>query len=241
MKIIFEKNEFYSNGAFFYQALNDNKIDGMFLNVIRTKDEILIVVNQSVYANYDIKNLTYEELKELDEKVNLSIITLEESLNIIKNTKKKIILNIIPQYLFDFTEQNYEQIINYAILYINQFYTLIKKYPNLNIYISSRVEKTIYLILKIIKDYKIGIIVSDQNLTFVDVDFYVIGIDIYNKQIITELLGLNREVMLRVLSRNDIDEAKSIFKNKNNLEVKNIFDKVEFITYYPNVLYQELS
>lgn len=229
MKIILQKSERVTNEEFFTIVKTNTIIDGIFLNVFVTKDNKMVIVNPSTEKEIFIPSFTLSELG------YLNLLTLDDYLSRLSPTNKKIILNLIPAYLFDINDINIEAITENAKIYINIIKSIIDKYQSLNIYLCSRIQRTVYLIQEIIKDRNIGILLEGTNLTYIDVDFYIINTELLNFYIINQQLSLKKEVMILAPDEKDFELLKNFFNKslKTPYDI-NTYSELQFITNYPN-------
>ena len=80
-------------------------------------------------------------------------------------------------------------------IYIDKIKEIIDRYPNLTIHLHS-INRSIIMILKQkIKNHRIGFVISNRDLNFVDVDYYVMIMNAFNDTIIDLLLNENKEVI----------------------------------------------
>lgn len=236
MKIIFQKNKLYTNEDFFYEVQTNNKIEGIFLNVIATKDFNMVVINPELENELFIPNYTLSELE------YLNLLTLQNTLSKLANTNKKIVINLLPINLYDETEQNLEIIKENAKKNIRIIKSIIDQYPKLNIYICSRIQRTIYLIQEIITNKKIGIILTQSNLNYIDVDFYIMDTNFLNYAIINQQISLKKEVMIKATDESEFPILKNFFNDslKTPYDIKSYL-QLQFITNVPNIFYDTFS
>lgn len=235
MEIIYRKDENVSMADFLEEVLTNDIITGVFLSGTITKDNIPVVLNPSFYEETTGITYTFDELKSI-EKYNVFL--LEEILNRLSNTNKKIVLSVLPVYLSDITENDLEEKIINATEYIRVFRDVLDLFPTENIYICTPVQRTLYILNEVIKDRKLGLIVTLFNLTYVDIDFYVIDISMVNMGIISQELSRRKELMIATITRRDIQTARQIFNNKEHFP---ILRELQFITDYPNELYNAFN
>ena len=89
MKIIAQKSDTMNSEDFFHKALSTNYIDGINLNVALTKDNQIVVFNNTSVSDAIVNTIDNSTLSELN---NYDIITLENNINKLKqeNTNKDI-------------------------------------------------------------------------------------------------------------------------------------------------------
>ncbi len=235
MEIIYQKDENTSMADFFEEALTNDIIKGVFLSTTITKDDIVVIVDPTFYEEKVGINYTLEELEKMSK---YNVLPLTEALKLMSNTGKKVVLNILPIYLLDVTEENLEEKTTNAARYITILRDYLLQFPTLNVYICTPVQRTLYLLNEIINDRKLGLIVTLFNLTYVDIDFYVIDISMVNMGIITQELSRRKEIMIATITRKDIQIAKELFGGKQN---GIIVQQLQFITNYPDDLYKALT
>jgi hypothetical protein len=235
VEIIYLKDEKTSMHDFLEEALTNDIITGVFLSGTITKDNIPVVLNPTFYEDTVGVNYTFAEIQQMEQ---YDVISLEEILNILASYNKKIVLNVLPIYLFDVTQENLEEIIINAREYMTIFKSVLDLFPNENIYICTPVQRSLFLLQEIIKNRKVGLVVTMFNLTYVDIDFYVFDIKMVNMNIIIQELNRMKELMIATITRSDIQMADQLFSTPENAL---ILDQLQFITDYPNELHKALT
>lgn len=171
-------------------ALNTSYIDGVFITIQMTKDNVIVVYPTDEINNIPINSMTYSSLAlfNIESGVKkIEILTLEQVLKLYKNINKKLVIEV-PNY-----QQDNEVLIDSLIKIINN-------YPDIDIYL-----KLEPLQLDLVKKYQtlakvgIGISTHNSNLWNLDVDFYAVNIpnvDDNDKSDVLNKLNENKIIML---------------------------------------------
>lgn len=157
-------------------SLKYDYIKGIEIDVRMTKDKKIVVIHDSSINRTSngsglVKNMNLRELKKYNfgtEENPSQISTLNEILKLIPNNKL-----ILIELKSDKKQDNN--------IYIRNFYNIIRKYKNKNIYIASFNEKLINKLKKIDSNLKCGIFISkiiNDSLKINDYDFIAISSNI---------------------------------------------------------------
>ena len=232
MKIITYKNNLITYEDFLKNNINDTLIDGMIIPIIMTKDKEIIVFDDQITCvskTEILKNNTYKELE------NACIIKLEDFLNKIKYFKKRIILNIYPLYQVILSDDAIKYINEINNQYIKEINNIIKIFPNLNISLCTYNQLLIQKIKNIITNRKKGLIVKEDNLNYIDVDFYIIPPTMLDVMIINEELSRGKEVMISSYSSSDMAIINEYFI-LNSTQLKNkVLNQLTFVSAFPDL------
>lgn len=236
MNLIIQKNSKYILPEFFSKILNYDYVDGIFLNVVKTLDNVLVVVNlttsnesyvKTVYSNEFIKLKGFEVAK-LDEVINY--------LNII-GYNKKVILNIIPYQATKLTEEQNKLLFLEYKEYARNLKEITDINNKLDIYIHSISRTLIDFIRKEKVNSKFGFSIAGYDLNYIDVDYYVFPVEMLNFPLIKQELDQNKEIMVYIGTEYELSYVYDIFKGdkKTNL-TEEIFKSVYIIGDYPEIL-----
>ena len=104
MELIIQKSIKYSVNDFFNKIIHLDYIDGIALNIFKTKDNVLItfnLINNQESLLQNIYNSTYDNLQ------NLEVVKLETVINYLEsiNYSKKVYLNLVPFRQLQLTEE----------------------------------------------------------------------------------------------------------------------------------------
>ena len=235
MKLLAQKNVKYTLPEFFSKVINYDFISGIVLNILKTKDNVLVVVNlrsadenylNTIYAN-EFLNLKGFEMTPLKEVINY--------LNRI-GYKKKVILNIIPYLPVQLTEEENKRLFLEYLEYVKKIKEILKN-NNLDMYIHSVSRSLIDLIKKENIKSKLGFAIVGIDLNYIDVDYYVFIVSTLNIPLLKQQLDNSKEIMVYVSTDYEISYLYDIFKgNKKTDLTKEIAKSIYLIGNYPEVL-----
>ena len=230
MTIITYKNNLITYDEFIKNTQNYDYVDGLIIPIIMTKDKQIIVFDDQItgIARTEIlQSNTYNELQ------NAAIIKLEDFLKRIQQFKKRIIINAYPLYQVVLTEDNLQYINEQNTEYINLVNNIVKQFLNLKISLCTFNQPLLKRIKEIIINNKKGLIVMQEDLNYMDVDFYIIPPTMLDALIIQEELNRGKEVMISSFTSNDLSIINDYFLI-NPSPIKNrIFNQLTFVTAYP--------
>lgn len=237
MKIISHKNKKYDYYTFLKNVINNPVIDGIALDVLMTKDQKIIIYTPT--GNYlssisQIQSNTYENLK------NNNIILLEDAISQFSNTNKKIIINLLPIINNTISEDNFMDGVKLNRDYVVTIEKIINKYPKIEFYLCSAYDNLVYQLKMLNSNYKKGFIINNLSTNYIDVDFYVFTVDVFDKEIIYQQLSFNKEVMIYILNCDDMNNIiKSIVKRTINNDLnKKLLNEIYFINNYPELFWK---
>lgn len=235
MKIITYKNNLITYEDFLKNANDISYIDGLIIPIIMTKDKQIVVFDDQITGTQKtevIQNNTFNELK------NSSIIRLEEFLDKMINFNKRIIINLYPLYQVILSNETIQYINEQNNEYINLVNEIINKFPKLDLSLCTYNQPLLQFIKRIIKTRKKGLIVLQEDLNYMDVDFYIIPPTMLDALIINQEIDQGKEVMISSFSSNDLVIINEYFIKYPTTLKNNIFNKLTFISAYPGLFYQ---
>lgn len=241
MKIIEKKSDISNSYDFFNQALNNNIVDGIGLNIAYTKDNQIVIFNTPLSNLAIINTIENSNIQQLE---NYEILRLDETLQFLEtqNMKKDIYLNIIPFKTGIITSENINQITNRINQHINYLKEIVDNHPNLNINIHSIGRNFVTILQQKIPNRNIGFAVGGDDLTFIDVKYYVIPTDFINDNIINQLLNDNKEVLIYIASDYQLSYIYNHYLGKDSTPyLQEIFSKLNIITSYPDIANKVLT
>lgn len=235
MKLITYKNNLITYENFLQDARNYNYVDGLIIPIIMTKDKEIVVFDDQVTGTARteiIQNNTFGELQKS------AIIKLENFLKQISSFKKRIIINVYPLYQILLSDETIQYINEQNRNYITLIKEIISKFLQLNISLCSYNQQLLTIMKKIIVGRKKGLIVLQQDLSYLDLDFYIIAPTMLDALIIDEQLNRGKEVMISSFSGNDLATLNNYFIKNSTALKKQIFNKLTFISAYPELFNQ---
>ena len=157
---------------YYNQIENSKEISGILINVEINKD-----------ATVDVY-MPYSGMK----------IPVQEFLEKFKPSKKIIIFNTFLKDQ-ELSVKSSLQVANYNNEFISKIEAILEGYPN-KFYILTTNTSILYFLKIKALPYKIGTLVTSQDLGFIDVDFYVFNEYFANTKFIESLLKNKKEVMI---------------------------------------------
>lgn len=231
MAIIASINAFQNLNNLIQFTREDDYVDGLIISIIKTKDNNIIVYdgNEKIFSSQLIQE------NNLDTLINTSFIRLDDFLKQLKDYKKRVILNIYPLTLITLSDETIQYFNEENTLYIMKIKEIIDKYPSINISLATSNNHLLQIIKNNIKTYKNGYILIQDNLNYLDSDFYIISPLILDVIILTEQLNKGKELMVYTTTTNDLAILSKFF---DKTKIKNdLFYRLTFITNYPEIFY----
>ena len=231
MAIIASINAFQHLNNLIQFTREDDYVDGLIISIIKTKDNNIIVYdgNEKIFSSQLIQE------NNLDTLINTSFIKLDDFLKQLKDYKKRVILNIYPLTLITLSDETIQYFNEENTLYIMKIKEIIDKYPSINISLATSNNHLLQIIKNNIKTYKNGYILIQDNLNYLDSDFYIISPLILDVIILTEQLNKGKELMVYTTTTNDLAILSKFF---DKTKIKNdLFYRLTFITNYPEMFY----
>ncbi len=236
---IAHKNKSLTVYEFLNKSLNNEYIDGINIDVVMTRDERVVYftsVNTTITEISQIQENNYSTIKQEQ------FLTLKELLEYIKDSEKSILINILSVY--NLNEYNLKEINRKNKQFIANILKDIELYSNKKFYLYSENNAIVKLLQSIKikrKNIVMGLSVSEQNLNFQDVDFYVIRPNMISQEIIDVLFIREKEVMVNLIDNNDfIITLDSITSHKLEL-LKTKYKSLYLINRYPEILNKVLG
>lgn len=236
---IAHKNKSLTVYEFLNKSLNNEYIDGINIDVVMTRDERVVYftsVNTTTTEISQIQENNYSTIKQEQ------FLTLKELLEYIKDSEKSILINILSVY--NLNEYNLKEINRKNKQFIANILKDIEAYSNKKFYLYSENNAIVKLLQNIKikrKNIVMGLSVSEQNLNFQDVDFYVIKPNMISQEIIDVLFNREKEVMVNLIDNNDfIITLDSITSHKLEL-LKTKYKSLYLINRYPEILNKVLG
>lgn len=235
MKILAQKNTKYTLPEFFSNVINYDYISGIVLNVVKTSDNVLVVINLSSGEESYVKTVYSNEFLNLK---GFEMAPLKEIINYLKriNYKRKVILNIIPYLPIQLTEEQNKLLFLEYQEYARNLKNIINN-SNLDMYIHSVSRSLIDLIKKENLKSKLGFAIVGFDLNYIDVDYYVFTPEMLNFPLMKQQLDNSKEIMVYIGTDYEISYLYDIFKgNKITDLTKEIAGSIYLIGNYPEVL-----
>lgn len=236
MNLIAHIQNIYNTKEFEDLIFRNETIDGLSFDLTMTKDDKIIIYAISSNNQVNINTLENSSLNELE---NFRIYELDTVLSYLKQKKykKKIFFQFIPLSHIPITEDTIASIRKRNYTYIKTTADIVKKYTTLNLYFSSMDYNLIYYMKELMNNVKIGVRLSFNNLSYVNVDFYEFPSNMLDFTLINQQLNLGKEVILVARTEEDLSLLVKAFKINTNSLVNQLFPKLIFNTNYPEILY----
>ena len=235
MKILAQKNTKYTLSEFFSNVINYDYVSGIVLNVVKTSDNVLVVINLSSGEESYVKTVYSNEFLNLK---GFEMAPLKEVINYLKriNYKRKVTLNIIPYLPIQLTEEQNKMLFLEYREYARNLKKIINN-SNLDMYIHSVSRSLIELIKKENLKSKLGFAIVGFDLNYIDVDYYVFTVEMLNFPLMKQQLDNSKEIMVYMGTDYEISYLYDIFKgNKRTDLTKEIANNIYLIGNYPEVL-----
>lgn len=236
MKIIAQQTDALNTYDFWNNVIEKDYINSMGLNIALTKDNRVVTYN--IYTSIDANINTIENSK-LNELNNYEVELFEDTLKNLnnRNLQKDIYVNIAPFRTGQLTDENIQVISQRINLFVDKIKETINKYPNLKIHLHT-INQSIATVLKNkIKDHRIGFVITNRDLNFIDVNYYVMTMPSFNDTIIDILLKENKEVILYVNSDYYISFLYDHYiGEKSTPHLQQVLSQLSILTNYPEVI-----
>ena len=236
MRIIYQKSSNLNTHDFFYNGFTRIYINAVTFNITYTKDNKIVVFNTpSVDAaiTNTINNSTLGELQ------GYEIILLEELLTQLTQNhfEKEIYINLIPSNPGILNEENIQEVTIGMNNYIEELKKIISRYPNLKMSFHSVSRSLVTILKQKMSEAKIGFIISSNDLTFIDVNYYIILANFLNDAIIGMLIKNNKEVNIYIHSDYYISYIyQHYLGEKSTLALQQTIRKLGIISIYPDII-----
>lgn len=236
MRIIAQQTDALNTYDFWNNVIEKDYIDSMALNIALTKDDRVVTYNIYTSIDANINTIENSNLKELN---NYEVELFENTLKNLneRNLQKDIYVNIATFRTGQLTDENIQDISRRINLYVNKIKEAIDKYPNLSIHLHT-INQSIATVLKDkIKDHRIGFVITNRDLNFIDVNYYIMTMPSFNDTIIDILLKENKEVILYVNSDYYISFLYNHYVGeKSTPHSQNVLTRLGILTNYPEVI-----
>lgn len=238
MKIIAQQTDAMNSYDFWNNVIDKDHIHAMSLNTAFTKDNQILTYAINVNNDATINTIENSTLNELQ---NYELELFEDTLKNLssRNLNKDIYVNIAPFKTGPLTEENIQGITERMNLYIDKIKECIDRYPHLKIHLHSISRVLVTMLQQKIKNHRIGFVIHEQDLNFIDVDYYVMTMNAFNDTIIDLLLKENKEVILYIHSDYYISFAYEHYMGeKSTVHLQETLQKLKILTNYPEIIHK---
>ena len=233
MKIIAYKNQLYNDLVFLHNIQKKEYIHGIMLNITSTKDHVIVAFNENILNTISLETIQNSLFKDLQYE---SIMELKYILDSYRYINKNIYLKISSLVLPILTESTHKEILLKNTNYIQDILNTIKDYTFLPLSFYSSNKDLINQLKQENIPFPIGLELSYDDLSFIDLDFYILLPNMYNPEILQELLLKNKKIIFNTVSEKNI----SLFYETHQKDPlkKEDFDKLYFLSDFPDILYR---
>ncbi len=241
LRIIVQKSNIQNTNDFINDALNQSYIDSLGFNITYTLDNKIVIFNSNtldIATTNTINHSTFEQLQ------NYEISLLTDMLGKINAhpIRKDIYINLIPSDPGIIDDSNIQSVTDQMNKYINNVKTIIEQYPSLNFNLHSANRSLVTLLKQEIKTARIGFVFTGNDLSFIDVSYYVLTPNSQNDAIIDTLLEANKEVIIYISSDYSMSYLyEHYLGEKSTPHLQEVISKLAFMTNYPEMTYQLFS
>ena len=235
MKLIVQKNVKYTLKEFFDEIINYDYLEGIALNVVKTKDNVLVVVNLSSQNPSFVKTVYSNEFVNLK---GFEMFPLFEIINYLDKIgyKKKVILDIIPYQPIKLTEEQNKLLVDEYKEYARNLKEIFIN-CNLDIYIHSISRTLIEFIKRENVKGKIGFAIVGFDLNYIDVDYYLFTVEMLNFPLMKQQLDSNKDVIIYFGTEYELSYVYDISKGNNKTKLtEHVFKDVYIMGDYPEIL-----
>lgn len=238
MKIIAQKNNTLTTSDFLKNSLSKDFVDAMSFNVTYTQDKKVVVYSAPTTGSAITNIINTSTLGQLQ---GYEIILLEEILQTLSNSpiKKDLYINLTPYNPGILSDENIQEVTDQMNDYIDELQKVIGQYKDLVIHIHSINRSFVTMLKQKLASYPIGFAITGADLTFVDVDYYVLLSSTQNDIIIDTLLKNKKEVILYIYSDYYISYLyEHYLGEKSTPYLQETFEKLGFMGNYPEIIYK---
>ncbi len=233
MKLIIQKSIKYSMDDFLDKIINLDYVSAISLNVTKTKDDVLVISNLTTTPEVIINNIynsSYAKLKEFE------VAKLEDVIRYLNyiDYKGKVFINLIPNEQPQLTEEQNKLL---KIEFDNYAFELEKILTSckVNIYIHSASRS----LLKVIKgkiNCQFGFIITENDLNYIDVDYYIFTVDTLNIPLMKQQIDLGKDVLIYLQDDYGLSLVYDVFfGDKKTSVTSDMAKKIYLIGNYPEV------
>lgn len=236
MKIVVQKNSKYVLPEFFSKVINYDYVAGIALNVVKTKDNVLVVINLSGQETSYVKTVYANNFVSLK---GFEVVPLMEVIKYLKriNYKKKIFLDIIPYQPIKLTEEQNILLKEEYEEYARNLKEIVDSNLGLDIYIHSVSRTLINIIRNENMQAKFGFAIVGFDLNYIDVDYYVFTVEMLNFPLMKQELDNNKEIMIYVGTDYELSYLYDISRgDKKTSLTEEIFKSAYIMGNYPEIL-----
>ena len=235
MELIIQKSIKYSVNDFFNKIIYLDYIDGIALNIFKTKDNVLItfnLINNQESLLQNIYNSNYENLQ------NLEVIKLEIVINYLEsiNYSKKVYLNLVPFRQLQLTEEQNKVLMLEYEKYANNLADILKN-SKLNLYLHSVSRDLLDIVRTKEIDCQFGFAIVGYDLNYIDVNYYVFTVEMLNFPLIKQELDLKKKVVIYIGNDYEMSLVYDLLLGSKKDKLANyIKDKISLMGNYPDLL-----
>ncbi len=238
MRIIAQKTNSLTTSDFLKNSLGKDFIDAMSVSVTYTKDNKIVVYNAPTSDGAITNTINISTLGELQ---GYEIVLLEVMLKELNTSSKQkaLYINLAPYNPGVLSDENIEYVSKRMNEYVSELKRVIQLYPKVTVHIHSINRNLISILKEKMPTNRIGFAVTGADITFVDVDYYVLLATVQNDLIIDTLLKNKKEVIIYVYSDYYISYLYDHYLGeKSTPYLQETFEKLGFMGNYPEIIYK---
>lgn len=238
MRIIAQKTNSLTTSDFLKNSLGKDFIDAMSVSVTYTKDNKIVVYNAPTSDGAITNTINISTLGELQ---GYEIVLLEVMLKELNTSPKQkaLYINLAPYNPGVLSDENIEYVSKRMNEYVSELKRVIQLYPKVTVHIHSINRNLISILKEKMPTHRIGFAVTGADITFVDVDYYVLLATTQNDLIIDTLLKNKKEVIIYVYSDYYISYLYDHYLGeKSTPYLQETFEKLGFMGNYPEIIYK---
>lgn len=234
MKIVALKDNLYNTKDFMKKVAEQPYLDGISFNVTTTKDNEIIIFNAISTNEILLENIQRDTLENIKKS---TIATFEQTLKESLPYTGKIIINILPLTTPELNDDNIETINRITYEYVERILEIANRYPTLKLYLTSASHRIIYYLEQMEHKAQIGVTLSNDNLNYIDVDFYIFNPYMFDFAIMNEQLNKGKEIMVIISTLDELSIIIGHFRNSSPLNIKTkIYHNIIAITPHTEIL-----
>ena len=236
MRIIAQKTNSLTTSDFLKNSLGKDFIDAMSVSVTYTKDNKIVVYNAPTSDGAITNTINISTLGELQ---GYEIVLLEVMLKELNTSSKQkaLYINLAPYNPGVLSDENIEYVSKRMNEYVSELKRVIQLYPKVTVHIHSINRNLISILKEKMPTNRIGFAVTGADITFVDVDYYVLLATVQNDLIIDTLLKNKKEVIIYVYSDYYISYLYDHYLGeKSTPYLQETFEKLGFMGNYGSII-----
>lgn len=232
MRILYHGNCITTPKEFLEEVKTIDYIDGLKVDVAKTKDNKIVILNPTSNQNLAVEKISNSTLQETKES---NFILLDDLMKQYQSIKKRmIVMALVGAKLLSFQEID---------TYTTALAEVVNQYPDTEIGICSLSHSLILNIIPKIKKAKIGVVLEPANLNYIDVDFYVFNANMLDARIFKQQDNNGKESMIDLTSWTNLQQTINFFREENTKKTltEAQINRISLIGNYPEIIYRSIQ